>query len=97
MSDCIICGGLHEVEDCPRQSVASPPVAPLLPLPLVRSVQAVISYHDSFVLIVSDQPTRVEDRRFSVIHIVSATGKATCIGRELDFEVARVIAQRPQQ
>lgn len=71
-------------------------------LPIVREVREVHSFEDpsafdhvgSFVLIAPD-PMSGRRHRYSVIRVDYQTGRATCIGRELDLKLARRIAKRP--
>lgn len=75
-----------------------------LPLPIVWQVKEVVSHQDhsasdhvgSFVLIAPD-PMAGSINRYSVIRVDYQSGKATCIGRELDLKLARAVAKRPKE
>lgn len=84
-----------------------------LPLPTFNSVKEVVYHEGlvwgaqgstrslrscapSLVLIAPDLSAG-KPKRYSVIRVMCETGRATCIGRELDLKLARVVAARPKE
>lgn len=65
-----------------------------LPIPFFHKVKETYYSGYSIVLIAPDDHAG-KLKVFSVIRIMLATGKATCIGRELSINIARMVATQP--
>lgn len=65
-----------------------------LPIPHFTSIRETVNDLDSIVLIAPDHSAGCK-HRYSVIRIRRKTGRATCIGRELNLKLARIVASRP--